>query len=70
MPRKPALTVLPDWEPLLTLEQCAARLQVPLATLYYWRTRGAFPKGTVVGKHVRITERDFVAWYAAQPSAA
>lgn len=70
MPRKPAPTALPTWEPLLTLEECAARLHVSLATVYYWRSQGTFPRGKVVGKYVRIAERDFTAWYAAQPTAA
>lgn len=70
MPRKTATPEPLTWEPLLSLEQCAERLQVPLATVYYWRTQGHFPKGKVVGKYVRIPESEFLDWFAAQPTAA
>ena len=43
------------YPPVLTLEQAAEMLQVPLQTLYQWRSRGRL-RGCSrrVGKHVRV----------------
>jgi excisionase family DNA binding protein len=49
----------PSW---LTLDQMAAELQVPKATLYAWRAKGDFPRAVRYGKHLRVRRDDFDAW--------
>jgi len=49
-------------EPLLTIEDVAAYLQVPVGTLYQWRTRGGGPVGLRVGRHVRYRRSDVERW--------
>lgn len=39
---------------LLTLEEVAAILKVPVTTLRKWRTAGTGPRGFRVGKYVRF----------------
>ena len=51
---------------LMTTEQLAEFLQVPLATLYQWRHKGTGPKGLKVGKHVRYRRTDVDAWLERQ----
>lgn len=40
-------------EVLLTPEQLAEALQVPVSTLYRWRASGVGPQSIKVGKHIR-----------------
>jgi excisionase family DNA binding protein len=47
---------------LLSPEQLADYLGVPLATVYRWRTRGGGPRGVKVGKHVRYRDIDIEQW--------
>ncbi|MGH9034275.1 MAG: helix-turn-helix transcriptional regulator [Acidimicrobiia bacterium] len=47
---------------LLTLEQVAGYLQVPVKTLYDWRHRGLGPRGLRVGRYVRYRQADVDAW--------
>ena len=53
-------------ESLMTTEQLAEFLKVPLATLYQWRHKGTGPKGIKVGKHVRYRRGDVEAWLEKQ----
>lgn len=56
-------------EQLWTVQQLAAFLQVPVATVYAWRREEARgPKGIRVGKHVRYRAADVEAWLATQGS--
>lgn len=60
-------------EQLLTLEEVAQRLRVPIRTLYAMRTKGTAPRGIRVGRHVRVDERDLDEWleaHADKPKAA
>lgn len=50
---------------LLTLEQVAGYLQVPVKTLYDWRHRGLGPRGLRVGRYVRYRQSDVDAWLDA-----
>lgn len=43
---------------LLTVEDLAEYLNVPIATIYAWRYRGKGPKGFRVGRHLRFREGD------------
>jgi predicted DNA-binding transcriptional regulator AlpA len=53
---------------LLSATELAEHLQVPVKTLYEWRTRRppVGPIGFTVGKHTRYQESDVVAWLASQ----
>ncbi|MCZ4499727.1 MAG: hypothetical protein JWQ74_2280 [Marmoricola sp.] len=41
------------YTPLLSIEQVATWLSVPVQTLYSWRKRGVGPAALKVGKHLR-----------------
>jgi excisionase family DNA binding protein len=48
--------------PVLTLEQAAELLQIPLDTIYQWRSRGLLSTcSRKVGKHVRFIRNRLVA---------
>jgi predicted DNA-binding transcriptional regulator AlpA len=41
-----------DMPELLTIDEASDRLRVPVATLYYWRTRGEGPVSARLGRRV------------------
>ena len=47
---------------LLTAEDLATFLDVPIKTLYAWRYRGEGPVGFRVGKHIRYRWADVEQW--------
>lgn len=47
---------------LLTVQELAETLQVPVKTIYTWRYKGAGPPGVTVGRHLRFRSEDVVAW--------
>lgn len=49
---------------LLSVEELADYLEVPVKTIYTWRHRNTGPKGFRVGKHLRFRWRDVQAWVA------
>ena len=51
---------------LLSPEQLAEYLGVPLATVYRWRARKTGPRGLRVGRHVRYRWADVQAWLDRQ----
>jgi excisionase family DNA binding protein len=51
---------------LLTVEDLADYLGVPVATIYAWRYRHQGPSGFRVGRHVRFRWRDVQQWIAQQ----
>lgn len=53
---------------LMTLPELAEYLQVPEATLYYWRNRGSGPRSSKLGRHVRYRRSDVEAWIEDQAS--
>jgi len=53
-------------EPLLSVEDLAARLGVPIGTVYAWNHKGTGPRRVRVGKHIRYTPADVDAWIEAQ----
>jgi excisionase family DNA binding protein len=53
-------------DPLLSMDDLAAFLGVPVATIYDWRVAGKGPVGIRVGRHVRFTRQDVAAWVDAQ----
>jgi excisionase family DNA binding protein len=52
-------------ETLLTPEQLAEALQVPVRTLYKWRADGKGPQGIKVGKYLRYRQAAVDAYLAA-----
>ena len=52
--------------PLMSIEDLADFLGVPVATIYDWRVDGKGPCGVRVGRHVKFTQADVLAWLAAQ----
>ena len=53
--------VEPDDE-LLTINEAAALVRAPVATLRYWRHLGTGPRSFRVGRAVRYWRGDVVAW--------
>ena len=51
---------------LLTVEELADYLGVPVATLYQWRYRREGPPGFRVGRYVRYRRTDVKAWIERQ----
>ena len=51
-----------DNDRLLTAEDLADFLDVPIKTLYAWRYRGEGPVGFRVGKHIRYRWTDVEGW--------
>ena len=52
--------------PLLTPAQLAELLQVPLQTLYHWRTQGQGPRGFKVGRGIRYSRSEVERWIERQ----
>ena len=51
---------------MLSIEEAAAFLRVPVATMRYWRHLGTGPFSFRVGRHVRYWHTDLVLWLAEQ----
>lgn len=51
-------------EKMLSPEEVAELLSVPVKTVYSWRYRRTGPPGFKVGKHVRYQRADVLAWLA------
>ena len=49
-------------DPLLSIEDLAEYLGVPVTTIYDWRVDGKGPCGVRVGRHVKFTVTDVLAW--------
>lgn len=51
---------------LLTVQELADLLQVPLKTIYTWRYKGIGPPAVPVGKYLRFRPKDVAAWLDAR----
>ncbi len=51
---------------LLTCEQVAVELEVTVATLQLWRTRGKGPRFVKIGRTCKYRPEDLNAWLASQ----
>jgi excisionase family DNA binding protein len=49
-------------EPLISAQDLAEYLAVPVATIYAWRYRRQGPPGLRVGRHVRFRWSDVERW--------
>ena len=63
---KTQLQPISGLEPLLSIEDLAEYLGVPVTTIYDWRVDGKGPCGVRVGRHVKFTRSDVLAWIEAQ----
>ena len=55
---------------LLTVQQLAELFQVPIATIYRWRSQGVGPRGMRIGRHVRYHRSDVEAFLAEARKAS
>jgi excisionase family DNA binding protein len=54
---------------LLSVEEVAELLQVPVNTIYRWRFRGEGPTGMRIGRYLRFDPRDVASWLEARKAA-
>lgn len=54
-----------DSDPLWSIDEVAAYLNVPKGTLYRWRTMSYGPRGKRVGRHLRYRASEVIAWFTA-----
>jgi len=57
-------------ESLMSLEEVAGYLGVPVRTVYSWRATSKGPRGFRVGKFVRYKASDVAAWLERQADPA
>ena len=55
---------------LLTLQEVADVVRVPVATLRYWRHLGTGPRSFRIGRSVRYWRTEVFSWLDSQSSAA
>lgn len=53
-------------EPLWSAQNLSDYLNVPIMTIYYWRTIDYGPQGTKVGRHLRYRPDDVRRWFETQ----
>lgn len=53
---------------LISAEELAEQLQIPVTTLYQWRHRGVGPRSMRLGRFLRFDQRDVDRWLEAQKS--
>ena len=51
---------------LMTVEELAEYLAVPVQTVYRWRHRGYGPRGIKVGRYIRFRRADVETWLNSQ----
>jgi excisionase family DNA binding protein len=56
-------------EPLISAQELAEYLDVPVKTLYAWRYRRQGPPGLRVGKHLRYRRNDINEWIEQRTEA-
>lgn len=49
-------------DPLLSVDELAEYLGVPVRTVYDWRSTGHGPRGIRIGRHLKFAVPDVVAW--------
>ena len=55
-------TIVAFPERLLTVQELADRMQVPVSTVYQWRKHGTGPKAYRIGKYLRFRVSDVERW--------
>lgn len=51
---------------LLTIEEVAELLRMPVASLRYWRVLDTGPRGFIIGRRLRYWRQDVMGWLDAQ----
>lgn len=51
---------------MLSIEEAAAFVRVPVNTLRYWRHLGCGPRSFKIGRHVRYWRTDLILWLTEQ----
>ena len=51
---------------LMTIEEVAELLRMPVATIGYWRVLGIGPRGFTVGRRLRYIRQDVLDWLDEQ----
>jgi excisionase family DNA binding protein len=59
-------TAIESFHGLLTVDELAAYLKVPVATIYAWRHRSVGPEGIRVGRYIRFRAEDVETWLSDQ----
>lgn len=54
---------------LMTTQQVATYLGVPIATIYQWRTRGLGPRASRIGRHLRWRRSEVDGWVEQRAAA-
>lgn len=55
---------------LLSVDEVAAMLQVPIKTIYQWRLRGLGPKSMRIGRYLRFDPEDVSRWIEGRKKAS
>jgi excisionase family DNA binding protein len=63
---KIATTPTSGLDPLLSIEELAEYLGVPITTIYDWRVDGKGSCGVRVGRHVKFAVSDVLSWIDEQ----
>ena len=63
-------TPLSGLDPLLSIDELAEYLGVPIRTIYDWRQTGHGPCGIRVGRHLKFAVSDVMAWVDTQREAS
>src|SRR5680860_1461576 len=69
--QEPTMTEYPHRDPtrrdeLLTIEQVADLIRMPVATLRYWRVLDTGPRGFIIGRRLRYWRQDGLEWLDEQ----
>ena len=51
---------------LLTIEEVAELLRMPVASLRYWRVLDTGPRGFIIGRRLRYWRQDVMGWLNGQ----
>ncbi|WP_235734456.1 helix-turn-helix domain-containing protein [Nocardioides alcanivorans] len=55
-----------EHDEMLSIQEAAVLLRVPVATMRYWRYCGDGPHSFRLGRHVRYWRTDLILWRAEQ----
>lgn len=64
------VTTITEAEPLMTPQEVADFLALPVLTLQTWRAKRTGPRAYRVGRHVRYRREDVQAWLERQAGSA
>ena len=59
-----------EHDELLTIDEVAAVVRAPVATLRYWRHLGTGPKSFRLGRHVVYRRSDVEAWISERATVS